>query len=91
MTNKTVTTSEARTQLYSLVDEVGDLGMSLTITKNGIPKAIMMCADEFESWVETLNILGDKKLMVDLKKSEEDFKAGRFITLEEANKQLGLD
>ena len=44
----------------------------------------------FESITETLEILGDEKLMAALRKSIEAIKAGRTYTSEQARQKLGL-
>lgn len=46
--------SEARTKLAQLVDQVDESLGRLFITKNGRAKAVLMSAQEFESWIETI-------------------------------------
>lgn len=59
------------------------------ITVNGKRAAVLISADEYDSWQETNEILADKKLMKAIKEAEEDIKKGNFITLEELKKDLG--
>jgi len=91
MTNETISTSEARTKLYSIVEQVGRHGCSFTLTKGGKPMAVLVSPEEVESWLETIEVLSDRNLMKQLKESAEDIKAGRVYSLEEVKKSLGLE
>ena len=91
MTNETLSTSEARTKLYSIVEQVGKHGRSFTLTKGGKPMAVLVNPGEIESWLETIEVLSDRNLMKQLKESAEDTKAGRVYSLEEVKKSLGLE
>ncbi len=50
---KTVSSATARAQLASLLDEVSGEHEIVTITRNGEPAAVLISADEWESWEET--------------------------------------
>ncbi len=50
---KTVSSVTARAQLASLLDEVSGEHEVVTITRNGEPAAVLISADEWESWEET--------------------------------------
>ena len=43
-----------------------------------------------ESLIETIEVLSDPEAMRDIAKGIEDYKKGRTITLEEAEKELGI-
>ncbi len=87
---KTLPVTEARGKLTKLIDEVNDKFEQIEITKNGRPKAILMSADEFDSWKETIEILSDEKLMKDIKEAEKEFKEGKTIPWEQVKKELNL-
>ncbi len=86
----TLPITKARAQLTSLVEKADKQLQEFVITVNGVPAAVMISAAEYESWKETLDILGDKKLVKAIKKGEEDFKKGQFITFEQLKKDLKL-
>jgi len=48
---------------------------------------ITISMDEYESMKSTLEILSDLELMEQIKKSREDFKAGRFKKLQDLLKE----
>jgi antitoxin YefM len=49
-----------------------------------------MSQDEYDSLIETLEVLGDPELMAALAKSDEDIKAGRVVPWEEVKQELGI-
>ena len=54
---KTMSLKQARSRFSSLVYKADRLSERVIVTKNGAPKAVVMGAEEFESWVETLELL----------------------------------
>lgn len=88
---KTLPITKAREELPRLVEKASRRLDEYVITVNGSPAAVLISADEYESWKETNEILRDKELMKAIKEGEEDIKKGRFVTLEELKKELKLD
>ena len=82
---KTLSLSEAKMKLSSLVDSVYKTDEEVVITKNGAPAAVLISPDEFEGWKETVAIRSDADLMAEIKKGVSDLKKGRakLYTLEE--------
>jgi len=66
---KTLPLTEARKDLSKIVDEVSNVHEHITITRQGKPAAVVMSADEFESWQETLEILADPKAMAAIRRA----------------------
>lgn len=85
-----LTVSDARTNLYGMMEEIRRFLKRFIITHRGKPQAVLMPIEDLESWEETLDILSNKKLMADLNQAEKDRKAGRVYTLEEVEEKLGL-
>ncbi len=88
---KTLPITEAREKLTTLVEKADKQLDEYVITVNGRPAAVLMSAAEYEGWKETDEILADKKLMKAIKKGEKEIAEGKFVTLEELEKELGLD
>jgi prevent-host-death family protein len=82
---KTLSLSEAKAKLSGLVDEVSRRDEEVVITKNGRPAAVLVSADEYESWQETLAVRADAGLMRDIKKGLVALKArkAKLYTLQE--------
>ena len=66
-----------------LIKKVETYRESITVTKNGVPAAILMNIEEFECILETLEILSDPKIMASLKRSEQQEKKGKLYTDDE--------
>ena len=82
---RTLPLSEAKTKLSSLVDEVQDRDEEVTITRNGRAVAVLVSADEFDSWKETISIRADAALMEEIRQGLAALKEGnaKLYTLEE--------
>lgn len=82
---KTLSLSEAKMKLSSLVDAVQKTDEEVVITKNGSPAAVLISPDEFEGWKETVAIRSDTAFMDEIKRGLTALKKGRakLYTLEE--------
>lgn len=82
---KTLSLSEAKMKLSSLVDSVYKTDEEVVITKNGVPAAVLVSPDEFEGWKETVAIRYDSAFMDEIKKGLAALKKGKakLYTLEE--------
>lgn len=87
---KTLPITKARNELPDLVDKANKRFDEYFITVNGVPKAVLMSADQYESWKETDEILADKELMKAIKKGEKELAEGKYVSLEELEKEFGL-
>ena len=65
---ETLSLSEAKMKLSSLVDRVNNLDEEIIITKNGKPAAVMVSPDEYEGWKETILINSDPDFIKEIKK-----------------------
>lgn len=86
----TIPISEARKRIFDIAEEVQKPNNYYTFTEKGRPKAVLMSADEFESIMETMEILSDPKLMADIKNAEKEYKKGEYVAWEDVKKELGL-
>ncbi|MFN2427189.1 MAG: type II toxin-antitoxin system Phd/YefM family antitoxin [Candidatus Binatia bacterium] len=65
---KTMSLSEAKSKLSSLVDAIGDRDEEVVITRNGRPAAVLISPDEFDSWKETVAVRADLELTAEIRK-----------------------
>ncbi len=79
----TVPLAEARAQLSKLVDEAIRTHQRVEVTKNGRRAAVILSADDYDSLMETLDILGDAHTMAEIRQAEADIAAGNVSTLDE--------
>jgi len=82
---KTLPLSEAKSRLSGLVEQVRALEEQVVITRNGRPVAVLVSAEEFERWKETIEVRGDAALMKEIRAGLRALKArkARLYTLEE--------
>lgn len=86
----TVSATNARTNLYDLIEEVASTGERVTITNKGKTKAVLISEEELASWEATLNVMSDSELVKGIKKGLEDIKKGRLISWEKVKKKADL-
>lgn len=77
-----ISISEARKDIFKIAQEVQKPDTYYTLTENGRAKAVIMSAEEFESWQETIEIMADSQLMKEISEADKEFKQGKFIELE---------
>lgn len=87
---KTYTATQARAALFKIISDVQRPDSHITITSDGEPKAVIMSYEEYDSLIETLEVLSDAELMQDLKEAEEDVKAGRVSPIEDLYKKYNI-
>ena len=75
----TLSISEARKKIFKIAEQVQKPDTHYTLTEKGKPKAVMMSAEEFESWQETMEVICDfPDLEKDIKELERDQKSGAY-------------
>lgn len=80
--------SEARKRIFDIAEDVQKPGKHYTFTENGKPKVVMMSAEEFDSLMEDIEILNNPTVMANIKKAEEEFERGEYVTWDEMKKEL---
>jgi prevent-host-death family protein len=87
---KNVSLKALRPKLPKIIDEIDSKMDRFIITKRGRPVALMMSIEDYESLIETMDILSDKKLMKRIKAAETDVEKGYLTTLYDIEKELGI-
>lgn len=82
---RTLPLSEVKAKLSGLVEAVERRDEEVMITRNGRPAAVIVSADEYESWKETREIMADKELMREIRAGLRAAKRGKLrrYTLDE--------
>lgn len=82
---KTLPISEAKSRLSGLIEQVHALEEPVMITRNGHPAAVLVSAEEFERWKETIEVRSDAALMKEIRAGLRALKSrkARLYTLEE--------
>lgn len=74
--------SDVRNRLSEIVEEAATAGSDFVITRHGRPSAVIVGHDEYESMIETLNILSDPDTMAAIEEAEADLAAGALVELD---------
>ncbi|TSC92357.1 MAG: antitoxin of toxin-antitoxin stability system [Candidatus Berkelbacteria bacterium Licking1014_85] len=88
MANRTISISEGRTRLFKIADEVQKPNTYYTLTENGKPKIILISTDEYDSLVETADLVSDTGLLLKIKTAEKEIKNKQTVSWEELKYQL---
>ncbi len=89
---KTLTITEARSQLLELAEQLNHppATEAVTVTKRGKPVLAVLPHEFYESLLETLEVLGDPVLMQALRRSLKELRTGRIIPWEKVKQDLRL-
>lgn len=90
-TKTTLPISEARKNIFRIAEKVQKPATHYTLTEKGRPKAVVISAEEFESWQETLEVARIfPKLEKDIERAEKEYRKGRSSSLEEVLSKEGF-
>jgi antitoxin YefM len=73
MAMTTVPLTELRDKLSEVVDDIETTSTEYVITRHGRPVAVVLNYEEYESMVETLNIMSDPETMAAIEEGDADF------------------
>ena len=75
-----ISITEAKNKLLDIIRTIEKNDDIIALTKNGLPKAIILSMERFEGILETIDILADEKAMRSLRKSIREADAGRWVS-----------
>lgn len=82
--------SEARKNLYDIVDEAITKLRRFIVTRRGGGSITVLSTEEVESLEETMEIMSSKTLVKEIKQGLADIKRGRTRSLKEVEKRFKL-
>ncbi len=85
--SKTVTASQARNNFFAMLKAVKTPGFFVKITYEGLPAGVLMSFDEFEGYMETLDIMAHPKEAAEILKRLRNIDKEETVTLEEIKKK----
>lgn len=90
-TETTLSISEARKKIFKIADKARKFSTCYTLTEKGRPKVVVMSAEEFDSWQETLGVARDlPSLRKDIMKAEKEYREGKCLSLEDVLSKEGF-
>ena len=80
---KNISVRKFRSDLAHVLKDVTVRFDRYIISKRGQPEAVLMCVDDYEGWLETLEIMSDKDAMTDIRAAKKELKEGKSFSFEE--------
>ncbi|OBA71761.1 prevent-host-death protein [Mycobacterium sp. 1554424.7] len=84
----TLPLAEVRANLSKLVDEAVRTHQRIEVTRQGRRAAVILSAEDFDSIMETLAILSDQDLMIEVREAEAQAEKGEIYTLDEVTEEM---
>lgn len=84
----TLPLAEVRANLSKLVDEAVRTHQRIEVTRQGRRAVVMLSADDYDSIMETLEILGDQSLMAEIRDAEAAEDRGEVYSLDDVTAEM---
>jgi antitoxin YefM len=84
----TLPLAEVRANLSKLVDEAVRTHQRIEVTRQGRRAVVILSADDYDSIMETLDILSDPDLMTEVRRGQADIARGDFHTIDDVAKEM---
>ena len=82
--------TEARRKIFQIANDVQKTSAYYFLTDNGKAKAVLMSAEEFESWMETLDVIREMPgLKKDITDARQAYQSGEYVSLDDILKEEG--
>ena len=85
---KSITATDAKKRLLELIRESDESFERYMITRNGEPKAVLMSVDDYEGWIETLEVMSSKDALAEIKKARRELDAGKGVPFEKVLEKI---
>ena len=87
---KELTTVDARRELTKLPEKLGANPATVAVTRRGKPVLAIMTWEDYQTILETLEILGDDKAVEQLCRSIREVREGKTIPWKDAKARLSI-
>ena len=71
--------TKAKTELPDIIQHIDDQDDTIAITKNGIPKVVIMSMLQYEAMRETMTIMANEDMMKQVRSSTKKVRVGRTL------------
>ena len=85
---KNIKATDAKKHLLELIRDADESFERYLITRNGEPKAVLMSVDDYEGWLETLEIMSNSDAVVEIEKARKELEKGKGIPFEKILEKL---
>ena len=80
---KNISVRKLRSNLAKVLEDIKGHLDRYIISKRGKPEAVLMCIDDYEGWLDTLEIMSSKEAMDDIRQAKKELAEGKFHVFEE--------
>ncbi|MCK5507346.1 MAG: type II toxin-antitoxin system Phd/YefM family antitoxin [Desulfobacterales bacterium] len=74
-----IAVTKAKATLLDMVRNIDVMDNTIAITKNGIPKAVIMSMEQYEAMRETISIMADEDMMKQMRASIKDMQEKKTL------------
>jgi antitoxin YefM len=74
-----IAVTKAKAHLLDMIRNIDDRDDTIAITKNGIPKAVIMSMEQYEAMCETMAIMADEDMMKQIRASIKDMQEKKSL------------
>ena len=74
-----IAVTKAKAELLNVIRHIDDKDDSIAITKNGIPKVVLMSMIQYEAMRETMTVLADEDMMKQVRSSIKEMQEGKTL------------
>lgn len=85
---KSIKVTDAKKHLLEIIRDADESFERYCITKNGEPKVILMSVDDYEGWLETLELMSSKDALTEIKKARKELDAGKGVPFKKILEKL---
>lgn len=83
-----INATEAKKRLLELIRETDETFDRYCIIRNGVPKAVLMSIDDFDGWLETLEIMSSPIAIKEIKQARKEIASGKGVPFERVLKKI---
>ena len=69
-----VPVTKAKSLFLDMIRMIDDQENTIAITKNGVPRAVLMSMEQYEGMRETMTVMGDTEMMRQIRDSQQAIK-----------------
>jgi len=88
MVMSTQSLAAVKAHFSQVIDDVAGTHERVTVTKNGRPVAVILAVEDYESLMETLEILTDRQAVADIREAEQQMAKGEVYSEEQVRAAL---
>jgi antitoxin YefM len=88
MVMATQSLASVKAHFSQVIDDVAGTHERVTVTKNGSPVAVILAVEDYESLMETLEILSDRPAVADIHEAEQQMAQGQVYGEEQVREAL---